>query len=71
MARSGRPENSAGQMSMFPTPVVPPEAKREPDGELVRPRKPTQTTHEQRVKMHQDQGVKGAATVESRWDLEK
>lgn len=71
MARSGQPENSAGQMSFFSEPTTLPDAKRSPDGGLTRPRKPVQTTPEEREKMHKNKGVTGAATVADRWDLER
>lgn len=71
MAKSGQPENSASQISFFPEHTTPPDAKRSPDGGLTRPRKPIQTTPEEREEMHHNRGVKGAATVDSRWDLKR
>lgn len=71
MPKSGQPEKSASQMSFFSEHTTLPDAKRSPDGGLTRPRKPMQTTPEEREKMHHNRGVKGAATVEGRWDLEK
>jgi hypothetical protein len=53
-------------MSFFSVPTVIPEAKTSSNGELTRPRKPVQTTPEQRRIMHQDKGVTAAATIESR-----
>jgi hypothetical protein len=73
MARSGRPDNSAGQISFFSETVVaePVQVRKTtelgPNGKLIH-RYPdgSKTTPEERVKMHNNPGTTSAATTESR-----